>query len=67
MKAQQVKFHLKGEKGFLGGVLIDNRYLICGCCGGVYDLTEDIGSFNPEVRIDEYYDDWSDISDYIYS
>lgn len=60
MKTQQVKFHLEGEEGFLGGILIDNRYLICGCCGGVYDLTEDI------VMIDEYYDDWSDISDYIY-
>lgn len=56
MHCVQVKFH-QGD-GEFGGILIDNRYLICGCCGGVFDLEED------DIIIEKVYE-WIDISDTI--
>lgn len=64
METKQVKFHIVGEEGFYGGILINNRYLICGCCGGVYDLEQD-EEFEDEVVIDEYFDFWVPLSEYI--
>lgn len=56
MEVKQVIFRDEGE--LFGGILIDNKYIICGCCGGVIDdLTE--------IEIVEYCRDWLDISEAI--
>lgn len=40
MKAQQVKFHVIGEDEDFGGILLDDEYIICGCCGSIYKIEE---------------------------
>ena len=53
METKQVKF--KDEEGnILGGILVDNKYIICGCCGGVLEVEE--------VEILERYNYWVNIS-----
>lgn len=37
MLIKQVKFKAKDEDEILGGILIDNEYVICGCCGSVFE------------------------------
>jgi hypothetical protein len=39
MKTKQVKFKDVDGKIY-GGVLIDDEYVICGCCGGVFEKDE---------------------------
>ena len=41
MKTKQIKFRDTDNDAILGGILIDDRYIICGCCGGVIDLNEE--------------------------
>lgn len=69
MLAQQVKFTITNKDGKetkeLGGILVDNRYLICGCCGGVYDLEDDPNEYKEEIHIVAHYDVWVNISDWI--
>lgn len=56
MEVKQIIFRDEGE--LFGGILIDDKYIICGCCGGVIDdLTE--------IEIVEYCEDWLDISETI--
>ena len=59
MLTQQVKFWDDDNKEWFGGIMIDNEYIICGCCGSVFDCDklseEDI----------EPYRKWVDISDEI--
>lgn len=38
METRQVKFCENGE--WKGGIVVDDEYLICGCCGGVYCLDD---------------------------
>lgn len=46
MKTAQVKFtYLDSEP--LGGIMIDDKYVICGCCGGVIEIDD------PELKIIE--------------
>lgn len=40
MNIKQVCFRAKGEEEFFGGILVDNEYVICGCCGGVIPIDE---------------------------
>ena len=40
MTTKQVKFLDKNSQEILGGILIDDETLICGCCGGVFDKDE---------------------------
>lgn len=44
MKIQQVKFTSFDEDDNeyfdLGGILVDDEYIICGCCGTVFPLDE---------------------------
>ena len=60
MKVEQVKFKEFGTDNWVGGIVIDDRYLICGCCGGVYDLsdTDDSADIEEVVR----FETWVDIS-----
>lgn len=63
MEAKQVKFYLliEDEPEMMGGILIDNRFLICGCCGGMWDL-----EYDPyEVCIVKVYDEWMNLSNEI--
>lgn len=56
MKTKQVKFK-DPEGDILGGIMVDNKYIICGCCGGVFEVEE--------VEILEVYKTWLNISDEI--
>lgn len=40
MKIEQVYFYHSEDDEFYGGILIDDKYVICGCCGGVFDLED---------------------------
>ena len=56
METKQCVF--KDNDGVIfGGILIDNEYVICGCCGGVFEANE--------VEIIEIFKDWISISDEI--
>jgi len=61
MRVVQVKFRTEGEDDIFGGILLDDRYLICGCCGGVWDLKEKGNS----IIIERVYYYWVDLSDTI--
>lgn len=55
---KQIKFKdFEGE--VFGGILLDNRDIICGCCGGVFPADED------EVEIVEEFEYWVNISEEI--
>ena len=56
MTTQQVKFK-DSEGQILGGILVNNEFIICGCCGGVFEVEE--------VTILERYKVWLNISDEI--
>lgn len=56
MTTRQVKF--KDPDGeILGGILVNDEFIICGCCGGVFEMEE--------VTILHRYPDWINISDEI--
>lgn len=56
MIAKQCIF--KDDDGFtFGGILIDNEYLICGCCGSVFEVDD--------VTIVQTDNEWFNISDEI--
>ena len=40
MKTEQVIFYDYTDNETHGGILVDDKYVICGCCGGVFDLDE---------------------------
>lgn len=62
MTTKQVKFLDKNSQEVLGGILIDDETLICGCCGGVFDRDEweDSG-----IEILKEYNNWANISNEI--
>ena len=52
---KQVKFHEIGEDTEIGGILLDDGKIICGCCGCL---------FEPEdVEIIREYKNWIDFSE----
>ncbi len=60
MITKQVKFVDVDEHTIHGGILIiqgDEQYIICGCCGGVFEIED--------VEIVKEFPDWIDISDSI--
>lgn len=63
METKQVKFYETEyeEPEMLYGILLDNRYLVCSCCGSVWDLEYD----PDEICIVEIYEDWEDFSEVI--
>lgn len=59
MFCQQVRFYVPDEEEEYGGILVDGKQVICGCCGGVLSIKED------EIEIREIYENWVNISDEI--
>ena len=57
---KQIRFRDLENNVTLGGILVDNEYIICGCCGGRIYL-EDMEEF----EIMEIYDKWVSLSDEI--
>lgn len=56
MKVEQVYFYHYADGKFYGGILVDNKYVICGCCGSVFDLEEgeiEISDKLPWINISE--------------
>ena len=59
---QQVKFiELEEPKNFIGGILLDNGDVICGCCGGLFK-NDDRGITWDIVK---KFDDWISFSEEI--
>ena len=56
---KQVKFYDRDNDQWLGGIMVDNDYIICGCCGGTFEVNELEAS---EIIILKT---WIDISDAI--
>ena len=59
MNTMQVKF-IDEDGSIHGGILVDDKYLICACCGGVFDLTEE---HEEPFKILEKYNYWVDFSE----
>lgn len=62
MVVKQVKFRADGEEAYFGGIFVDdgeNKYIICGCCGGVYEIDD---LTDADITI---YENWVDISEEI--
>lgn len=57
MKTQQIKFRFIDEGRAFGGILVDDKFVICGCCGTVVDIKG--------VVILQTYNDWMDLSESI--
>ena len=54
---KQIKFHEIGENIEIGGILLDDGNIVCGCCGSL---------FEPEdVEIIKEYESWIDLSEEI--
>lgn len=63
MLTRQCYFKDEGADTIMGGIYVDNgdeKYIICGCCGGVYDK-DDIEN----LEVFELYESWVDISEEI--
>lgn len=58
MFTKQVKFRwIDDEDEVSGGILVDNKYVICGCHGGVFLIND--------IVILQIYNDWMDLSECI--
>lgn len=56
MICKQIAFMPEGEEAVQGGILCEDSsqsFIICGCCGGIYEPDE--------VEIIERFEDWIDI------
>ena len=54
---KQIKFHKVGEDIEIGGILLNDGNIVCGCCGSL---------FEPEdVEIIREYENWIDLSEEI--
>lgn len=59
---KQVKFvELEEPNEFIGGILLDNGDVICGCCGGIFENKERGETWD----IIKEFDDWRDLSEEI--
>lgn len=62
MNFKQCKFKDLENDTILGGILNeDEKYIICGCCGGIIDLSEEPSDY----EIIKIYDNWLNISEEI--
>lgn len=52
MKIKQIKF--REDEAIIGGFLVDDNTIICGCCGGTFE--------KDEIEILEIYDSWVDLN-----
>lgn len=60
MLIEQVAFWDYDLRKYLGGILLDRKTIICGECGGILTVGEDI-----QMEDVKLYQDWVDISDSI--
>lgn len=58
MTAKQVDFYDDENREYHSGILV-NKYIICGCCGGVFEVSE------LDADKISIYDDWTNIEDTI--
>lgn len=56
MEIRQVRF-IDEENIIHGGIMVNGEYIICGCCGSVYEVEE--------VEILDTYDYWVPLSNEI--
>ena len=54
---KQIKFHEVGENIEIGGILLDDGNIICGCCGSLFEPKD--------VEIIREYENWIDLSEEI--
>lgn len=59
MKTTQIKFFDSDNNCWCGGILVNDDYVICGCCGGGFPLSE----LDSDKII--YFQRWVNISDEI--
>lgn len=58
MDTKMVEFTFGDDDEPIGGILVDDKYIICGCCGGVIEVDD------PEVKINKILS-WINISNEI--
>lgn len=62
MEVHQVKFRTEDSPDkWLGGIMVDDEYIIYGCCGSIFDSEEILDGTVLEIRPLK----WIDISDAI--
>ena len=66
MLTQQVKFWDDDNKKWFGGIMIDNEYIICGCCGGVFEIAEIVEYTPIEFQPIYPYENWADLTEEIF-
>ena len=54
---KQIKFHEVGENIEIGGILLDDGNIVCGCCGSLFEPKD--------VEIIREYENWIDLSEEI--
>lgn len=59
MTVKQVEFYDGENQECHSGILIDNDYIICGCCGGVFEVED-------WTNIIYIHDDWTNIENTIH-
>ena len=57
--AKQVKFKEIGGSNEIGGIMLDNGDVVCGCCGGIFPIDEKGKTWE---LVEDYKDFWVDIS-----
>lgn len=60
MFTQQVRFRCEGDDAYLGGILVEDgekSFVICGCCGGVFEMDD--------IEEIQKYENWVDLSNEI--
>lgn len=60
MTTKQVRFRGKGEDTYFGGILVEDgekSFVICGCCGAVFDMND--------IEEIQKYENWVDIGNEI--
>ena len=63
MTTKQVKFR-DNDGEIHGGILLDNNYIVCGCCGTVFNLKEELEENNSCFEILKEYK-WISFEEYI--
>lgn len=63
---KQVRFYVDAEEGYCGGIAYHDE-IICGCCGGIFEIA-DVVDNTPRglIPIHEYHD-WMDLTGAIMS
>ena len=57
MEVKQVLFVGENSEGVQAGIMLENGFVICACCGGVFEPDE--------VEILKVFDFWVDFSEWI--